>query len=464
MDLIKALELARAGRSQAERDFLEELRIPSVSTLPEHRADVRRNADWLRERFDALGFETSLTDVTEGGHPVLQADWRGAGAAPTLTIYGHYDVQPPDPLEEWESPPFEPVVKDGHVYARGSSDNKGNHLPALKAAEYAVAAGGPPLNLRFLIEGEEEIGGPSLPRYLKDNAGRLASDYTLIWDGGFSTEGRPAIVTGLRGILYVEIHATGAARDLHSGGFGGVAPNPLNSLARVLGELKGRDGRVTIPGFYDGVKAPAPEESADWDRSEGFGETVRALIGARQLEGEQEYAPVERMASRPTLDVNGFIGGFTGDGTKTVIANRAMAKVSMRLVPDQDPARILESLRSYARSLSTPGVEVEVKELGFFARPVTLGFDHVAARAAADAYREAFGLEPALRRMGGSVPVTSDFQDHVGGLIVCSGLGQAGAGAHGPNEKMSLDNFHRGTEMLLRFMQNLAPAGTGNGR
>lgn len=461
MDLQKALELARSGRPQAERDFLEELRIPSVSTLPEHRADVRRNADWLRDRFHRLGFETWLTDVREGGHPVLEADWRGAGAAPTLTIYGHYDVQPPDPLEEWESPPFEPVVKDGLVYARGSADNKGNHLPALKAAEYAVAAGGPPLNLRFLIEGEEEIGGPSLPRYLKDNAGRLASDYTLIWDGGFSAEGRPAIVTGLRGILYVEIHATGAARDLHSGGFGGVAPNPLNTLARILGELKARDGRVTIPGFYDAVQAPSPEEAADWDRSEKFGETVRGLIGASELEGERDYPAVERMSSRPTLDVNGFLGGFVGEGTKTVIPHRAMAKVSMRLVPDQDPVRILESLRAYAGSLSTPGVMVEVKELGFFARPVTLGFDHVAAGAARAAFRVAFGLEPALRRMGGSVPVTSDFQDHVGGLIVCSGLGQAGAGAHGPNEKMSLDNFHKGTEMLLHFMQGLAAAGDG---
>src|SRR5437764_11075065 len=293
MSLERALELARAGRGAAEADLFEELRIPSVSTLPEHRADVRRNCEWLAERFRGLGLETSITDVAEGGHPVLRADWRGADGAPTLTIYGHYDVQPPDPLSEWRTPPFEPRVADGLVYARGCADNKGNHMAALKAAEYALAAGGPPVNLRFLLGGEEEITGPSLPTYVRQRAAELATDYVLVWDGGFSPDGRPELVTGLRGILYVQLDATGPAVDLHSGGYGGNAPNPLNTLARILGELKDRSGRVTIPGFYDGIEAPAAEDMADWDRSDAFAETLRGLMGATALEGEAEYSAAE---------------------------------------------------------------------------------------------------------------------------------------------------------------------------
>jgi acetylornithine deacetylase/succinyl-diaminopimelate desuccinylase-like protein len=456
MSLEPALDLARAGRTAAEADLFEELRIPSVSTLPEHRADVRRNCEWLAERFRSLGLEVAITDVVAEGHPVLQADWRGADGAPTLTIYGHYDVQPPDPLEEWLSPPFEPSVRDGFVYARGSSDNKGNHMAALKAAEYALAAGGPPVNLRFLLEGEEEITGPSLPRYVRDNAARLATDAILVWDGGFAPDGRPQLVTGLRGILYVELEASGPAVDLHSGGYGGNAPNPLNTLARILGELKGRDGRVTIPGFYDGVREPSEAEMADWDRSPAFDETLRELMGASALEGEAGYSAAERAWARPTLDVNGFVGGFTGEGKKTVIPARGRAKVSMRLVPDQDPARILDSLSEYVDELTTPGVEVRVRLLGA-APPVLASADHPAARALAAAFEAAFGRPAARLRTGGSIPVAVDFQEALGAPMMVSGLPQPGAGAHSPNEHLSLDHYHRGTEALLRLMWSLRP-------
>jgi acetylornithine deacetylase/succinyl-diaminopimelate desuccinylase-like protein len=456
MNLERALTLAREGRSQAEQDLFEELRIPSVSTLPAHRGDVRRNCDWLADRLRSLGFTVSITDVLDGGHPVLRADWRGAGdAAPTLTVYGHYDVQPPEPLEEWKSPPFEPTVRDGFVYARGSADNKGNHLAALKAAEYALAAGGPPINLRFLVEGEEEISGRSLPEYLRANASQLAADWVLVWDGGFSPEGRPALVTGLRGIVYVELHASGAAIDLHSGGFGGVAPNPLNTLARILGELKDRSGRVTIPGFYDRVRPALPAETADWDFSPAFAETVRGLMQASALEGEEDFAPVERVWARPTLDVNGFIGGFTGEGEKTVIAARGSAKVSMRLVPDQDPEEVLGALRTYVDQLTTPGVKVEVELLGY-APPVLAGAEHDGAVALAAAFEAAFG-QPAVRvRTGGSIPVSVDFQEAVGAPLMISGLTQPGGAAHSPNENLSLDNFHRGTEALVRLFWELA--------
>jgi acetylornithine deacetylase/succinyl-diaminopimelate desuccinylase-like protein len=454
MSLERALELARAGRGAAESEFFEELRIPSVSTLPEHRDDVRRNCEWLADRFRALGLDTSITDQVEGGHPVLRADWRGADGAPTLTIYGHYDVQPPDPLEEWRTPPFEPTVRDGVVYARGCSDNKGNHMAALRAAEYALAAGGPPVNLRFLLEGEEEITGPSLPAYVRARAPELATDYVLVWDGGFSPDGRPELVTGLRGILYVQLDASGASVDLHSGGYGGNAPNPLNTLARILGELKDRDGRVTIPGFYDGVRAPDPDDMADWDRTDAFGETLRGLMGASVLEGEAEYSAAERAFARPTLDVNGFIGGFTGEGKKTVIPAKGSAKVSMRLVPGQDPMRILDSLREYVDELTTPGVEVEVRLLGA-APPVLTGAAHPGAVALAEAFETAFGKPAARLRTGGSIPVAVDFQEALGAPMMISGLSQPGAGAHGPNEHFSLDHFHRGTEALLRLMWSL---------
>jgi acetylornithine deacetylase/succinyl-diaminopimelate desuccinylase-like protein len=464
MSLENALRLAQQGRSEAERDLLEELRIPSVSTLPAHRGDVRRNCEWLAERLRALGFTVAVTDVLDGGHPVLQADWRGAGdAAPTLTVYGHYDVQPPEPLEEWRSPPFEPVLRDGHVYARGSADNKGNHMAALKAAEYALASGGPPLNLRFLIEGEEEISGRSLPEYLRANSSRLAADWVLVWDGGFSPDGRPALVTGLRGILYVELRASGAAIDLHSGAYGGVAPNPLNTLARILGELKDRSGRVTIPGFYERVRPPHQAETAEWDRSPAFAETVRDLMQASVLEGEEDFAPVERMWARPTLDVNGFIGGFTGEGAKTVIAARCSAKVSMRLVPDQDPEQVLDSLREYVDELTTPGVKVEVDLLGS-APPVLAGADHAGALALAAAFEESFARPAVRMRTGGSIPVSVDFQEAVGAPLMVSGLSQPGAAAHSPNENFSLDNFHRGTEALVRLFWSLPSPLSGEGK
>ncbi len=457
MSLEAALDSARASRDRDLEEFLEELRIPSVSTLPERAADVRRNAEWLRRRFDALGFQTFLIDVEGGLHPVLRADWHGRPSAPLLTIYGHYDVQPPDPIGEWPSPPFEPTVRDGLVYARGAADNKGNHFAALKAAEHWFAAGGPPVNLRFLIEGEEEISGRSLPTYLRENAAGLRTDYVLIWDGGFASDGVPALVTGLRGILYTELHARGAGVDLHSGGFGGVAPNPLNTLARIVGELKDRAGRVTIPGFYDAVVMPTAEELAAWPLTEDFERTVEEISQAEVLEGEPGHPVAVRMWARPTLDVNGMTGGFTGEGSKTVIPAHAMAKVSMRLVPDQDPQRIFETLCEYVQELTTPGVRVEVRQLGA-APPVTCGTDHAAARSAAAAYQAAFGQAARPVRMGGSIPVAIDFQEALGAPMVVSGLSQPGSGAHSPQERFSLDHFHRGIEMLIRFMEGLRPA------
>ena len=450
-----ALTAARAGREQSQLDLFEELRIPGISTLAESRADVRRNADWLRARLEALGFTTTLTDVEGGIHPVLQADLAGGPGAPTLTIYGHYDVQPVDPVDLWTSPPFEPEVRDGFVFARGCADNKGNHMAALKAVEFLVGAGGAPMNIRFLLEGEEEISGPSLPKYLADNADRLKSDYSLIWDGGFSTANQPNLITGLRGMLYTELEAQGPAIDLHSGIYGGVAPNPLNSLARVLAELKDREGHVTVPGFYDDVAEPDPEELARLERPENVEAILKEEMGATALEGEPGFDPVERIGTRPTLDVNGFIGGFTEPGMKTVIAAAGRAKVSMRLVPNQDPERIFEAYSRHVQSLATAGVRITARRLAA-ARPVLLPWNNTLSRATAAAFESAYGSPAVFSREGGTIPVTTAFQDHVGGEIVVSGIIQNNARPHSPNENLSLDHFHRGIEMLIHLILNLA--------
>jgi acetylornithine deacetylase/succinyl-diaminopimelate desuccinylase-like protein len=452
--LEEALKSAREGRGQAEADLFEFLAIPSVSSLPDHDADTRRACDWTADRLRRIGMVVEITDMPGGRHPVISAEWLGRPGKPTLAIYGHYDVQPPDPLEEWVTPPFEPTVRDGRVYARGACDNKGQVLAGIKAAEHAFATGGPPLNLRFLIEGEEEISGPSLPHFLRENAARIPSDYVLIADGEFTAPGLPNLLTGLRGLLYTEIVAEGAAADLHSGIFGGVAPNPLNTLAHVISALKGRDGRVTIPGFYDDLIAPTEEEVASWDKVKDAA-TLQRLMAVRALEGEEEFSPAERTWGRPTLDVHGVVGGFIGAGSKTVIPAHAKAKVSMRLVPRQDPAKIFDSLAAYLKGLETPGVGLSLVKLGE-APPVLAGVDHPGIAAARKAFLLAYGAEPVLVREGGSVPVTVDFQEALNPMLMLTGFGLPDDALHSPNEKMDLDQYHRGTEMVLHLMEELS--------
>jgi len=452
-----ALKRAKEGRAQAQAELLEFLAIPSVSSLPTHDADTRRACEWTAERLRRMGMAVEVADVAGGRHPVISAEWLGRPGKPTLAIYGHYDVQPPDPLEEWLTPPFEPTIRDGRVYARGACDNKGQILAGIKAAEHAFAGGGPPLNLRFLIEGEEEISGPSLPRFLRENAPRIPADYVLIADGEFTAPGLPNLLTGLRGLLYTEIVAEGAAADLHSGIFGGVAPNPLNTLAHAIAALKGRDGKISIPGFYDDVVAPTEEEVASWNRVRDEA-GLKRLMGVRALEGEEGYSPAERTWARPTLDVHGIVGGFIGEGSKTVIPARAKAKVSMRLVPRQDPAQVYDSLATYLKGLETPGVALSLVRLGQ-APPVLAGVDHPGIAAARKAYVKSFGAEPVLVREGGSVPVTVDFQEALGPMLMLTGFGLPDDALHSPNEKMDLEQYHRGTEMVLHLMDELVGAG-----
>jgi acetylornithine deacetylase/succinyl-diaminopimelate desuccinylase-like protein len=456
--LDQVLDRARQRRADAEAALFELISIPSVSALPEYARDCRRAADWLLARLGDMGMDARAVDVIEGGHPVVVAEWMGRPGAPTLTVYGHYDVQPPDPVDEWRSPPFEPTVRDGCVYGRGADDNKGQHLASVVAAEHWLAAGGPPVNLRFLIEGEEETNGRSLSRYVRSNAARLASDYLLIGDGGFFAPGLPGLVTSLRGLLYTEIEVVGPSVDLHSGIFGGIAPNPFNSLAHVLAGLKDRDGHVTIPGFYDGVEPPTPEELRDWQNLPITEEQLRIAMGVPELAGEPGYSVLERRWARPTLDVHGVVGGFTGAGSKTVIPARAKAKVSMRLVPRQDPAKVLAGLRTAVDALVTPGTRATVTELTA-APAVRMETDHAGVGALRRAFAAAFGAPPALVREGGSVPVTVDFQEALDARMLVTGFGLPDDGLHSPNERMRLDQYHRAAETMIRLMHELTVDG-----
>jgi acetylornithine deacetylase/succinyl-diaminopimelate desuccinylase-like protein len=447
-----ALARARRSRDQDLADLLEEVSIPSISALPERRADCRRNAEWLRERLERLGLEAKVVEVVPGAPPMVVGESRRRVGRPHLTVYGHYDVQPPDPLDQWKSPPFQPEIRDGRIYGRGVADSKCNHLAALKAVEHLVDAGELDVDVRFLIEGEEEVSGTALPKYLRDNADKLDTDAVLLWDGGFDEYGRPTLATALRGMLYVEVHATGAPVDLHSGTYGGLAPNPANSLARILGELKSRDGRVTIPGFYDDVRGPSDEELRAWEEDDPrYIAAVKAISGLHALEGEPEYLALERAGSRPTLDVNGMLSGFVEAGQKTIIPAAAFAKVSMRLVPEQDWKAILESLEAYVQTLSTPGVDVRVDLLSA-GPPVTAGTDSPAADLLRAAFKETFKKDTALVRVGGSIPVAVDFQMAVKAPLLISGIDEADTAIHSPNERLTVEQYHLGIEALIRFI------------
>jgi acetylornithine deacetylase/succinyl-diaminopimelate desuccinylase-like protein len=450
-----ALKRARAGREAAERDLFELLTIPSISALSEHREDCRRAASWLVDRLRRMGMDAMLCQVDPRGHPVVVAEWMGRPGAPILTVYGHYDVQPPDPLDEWRTGPFDPTVRDGYVYARGASDNKGQHLAGVKAAEHCFATGGPPVNLRFMIEGEEEISGKSLPGFVRQNADDLASDLLLIADSAFLAQGMPSLLAGLRGLLYVEIDVSGPRTDLHSGVYGGVAPNPLQSLVSVLAGLKDRDGTVRIPGFYHDVLPPTAEEVGAWKDLQWLVDRKRREIGAPDMAGEPAFSPLERNWARPTLDVHGVAGGFTGEGTKTVIPARARAKLSMRLVPDQDPTHILSGLRQLVSQLVLQGTRAKVRELSR-APAVRIESRHGGVVAATVAFEAAYGAGPSLIREGASVPVAADFQEALGCPMLVTGFGLPDDALHSPNERFSLDQYHRGTEMVIYLMHELA--------
>jgi acetylornithine deacetylase/succinyl-diaminopimelate desuccinylase-like protein len=435
--------------------YLDFLRIPSISGIPEHAADCRRAADQLAGDLRAAGLEH--VDVSEtGGHPIVYADWLHAAGAPTVLLYGHYDVQPVDPLDEWQAPPFEPIVRDGRVLARGASDDKSNISIALAAAEALLATRGAlPVNLRFVFEGEEESSSVHLEPWLAGNAARLAADVALVADSGFFAGNLPAITVGLRGLAAAEIHVRGPFQDVHSGVFGGAIENPINALASIIAGLKGADGRIRIPGFYDDVVPLSDAERVALAALPLDEEALRLELDVPALVGESGWTTTERRGARPTLDVNGIWGGFSGEGSKTIIPGRAHAKITCRLVADQDPDRIFAHLRDYVMQIAPPGVRVEVVSTGG-GRPTLTPHDQPATRAYARALEATFGRAPLFVREGGSVPVAASFASILGLPVTVMGFMPPNGNFHAPNEWMDMANFETGIRALAAFFDEFA--------
>ena len=448
---------AVAFAAQNHDRFLEELkdllRIPSISTLPENKPDCRRAADLLANELKRIKMENVGLIETEG-HPLVYADWLHAAGKPVVLIYGHYDVQPPDPLDEWVSPPFEPAERNGNLYARGAVDDKGQVWAQLKALESLLAAAGVlPLNVRVLFEGEEEVGGEGIADYVASKPSKLKADFALVSDTELFAPGLPTLCVGLRGMIYTEIEVRGARTDLHSGMYGGAAPNPFVSLAQILARLKDEEGRILIPGFYDDIIPPSHEELAAW-RSLPFDEEHYRIteVGSSKLVGEPGYTVLERTWARPSLDVHGIPGGFTGAGAKTVIPAKALAKVSMRLVPGMTPSKSFKLYKNYVERVAPDGVEVDVR-LVHQGDPCLVPVDNPYIQAAVRALHEVWNRDTVFIRSGGSIPIVGDFARHLGLPSVMMGFGLPDDNLHAPNEKFSLKNFELGIVSLIRFFE-----------
>lgn len=439
-------------RQAAEQELFELLRIPSVSADPAHVGDMARAAAFLRDKLAALGF-TARVDQT-AGHPLVYAERQDAPGKPTVLIYGHYDVQPEAPLEEWVTPPFEPTVREGRIYARGSTDDKGQAYAHVRGVELLLRGGPLPVNVKFLLEGEEEVGSPNLEAYLREHAQELKADVIVISDGSRFAPDVPTVTYGLRGLSYVEIHVQGANRDLHSGSYGGAAPNPINALCQIIARLKDEQGRITIPGFYDGVEELTPEEREMWAKLPHSDEEFAASIGVSALPGEEGYSTLERLWARPTLDVNGIWGGYQGEGSKTVIPAKAGAKVSMRLVPGQDPERITRLAQEYIPTLAPAGVQVEVKAM-HGGQPVKVDLDSPFIQAADRALHRVYGKPAAFARTGGSIPIVAAFRALLGAPVLLVDFGLNEDAPHSPNESFAVEDYHNGILTSAYLLQEL---------
>ena len=437
------IDLININRDRYVDELKSYLAIPSISALPEHADDVRACAAWTADEMRRVGLE-HVRIIDTPGNPVVYADWLHADGAPTILFYGHYDVQPVDPLELWESPPFEATVREGEIYARGAADDKGQVFMHLKAVEAVLRGSGRlPVNIRFILEGEEEIGSVNLETFVRDHADELAADVVVISDSPMFDRGVPSICYGLRGLTYLQIDLRGTASDLHSGSFGGAVANPAFVLAQVLAQMKDRGGRVKIPGFYDDVRPLRDAERAEFARLPFNERRYRNDLGAPKLFGERGYTTLERLWGRPTFEVNGMLSGFTGDGAKTVIPAVAMAKVSMRLVPDQDPDKVAGLCEDYLRKVTPKTVELNITRM-HGGRPWMTDFDNPFVQAAGRAIERGFGRRPVFNREGGSIPVVATFQEVLGLPSVLFGVGLPDENAHAPNEKLDLGNFHNG--------------------
>ena len=437
------IDLININRDRYVDELKSYLAIPSISALPEHAEDVRACAEWTAAEMKRVGLE-HVRVIDTPGNPVVYGDWLHADGAPTILFYGHYDVQPVDPLELWESPPFEATVREGEIYARGAADDKGQVFMHLKAVEAVLRGSGRlPVNIRFILEGEEEVGSVNLENFVRGHKDELAADVVVISDSPMFDRGVPSICYGLRGLTYLQIDLRGTASDLHSGSFGGAVANPAFVLAQVLAQMKDRGGRVKIPGFYDDVRPLLDAERAEFAKLPFNERRYRNDLGAPKLFGERGYTTLERLWGRPTFEVNGMLSGFTGDGAKTVIPAVAMAKVSMRLVPDQDPDKVAGLCEEYLRKVTPKTVELNVTRM-HGGRPWMTDFDNPFVQAAGRAIELGFGRRPVFNREGGSIPVVATFQEVLGLPSVLFGVGLPDENAHAPNEKLDLGNFHNG--------------------
>jgi acetylornithine deacetylase/succinyl-diaminopimelate desuccinylase-like protein len=449
------LDFINVHRDRYVDELKQYLAIPSISALPEHATDVRRAAEWTAEALRAAGMQ-NVRLVETPGQPVVYGDWLGAPGKPTILFYGHYDVQPVDPLDLWTTPPFEATVRDGELYARGAADDKGQVFMHIKAVEaFMKLKGGLPVNMKFCIEGEEEVGSANLDNFVRDHKEELAADVVVISDSPMFDRGVPSICYGLRGLAYFQIDLRGTKSDLHSGSFGGAVANPAFVLAQILAQMKDRGGRVKIPGFYDDVRPLSDAEREEWKKLP-FSETrYRKELEAPRLFGESGYSTLERVWARPTLEVNGLLSGFTGDGAKTVLPAVAMAKVSMRLVPDQSPDTVAELFEAYVKKLCPPTVTLTVTRM-HGGKPWMTEFDNKYVRAAGRAIEQGFGQTPVFSREGGSIPVVSTFQEELGVPSVLFGVGLPDENAHAPDEKLDLGNFHNGVIASAYLYQEIA--------
>jgi acetylornithine deacetylase/succinyl-diaminopimelate desuccinylase-like protein len=439
----KVIDFINVNREKYLEELKALLAIPSISALPEHTADVVRCAEWCADEMRRIGLQNvKLFDTP--GNPIVYGDWLGAPGAPTILFDGHYDVQPVDPLDLWESPPFEAAVRDGEIYARGAADDKGQVFMHFKAVEAHLKQNGRlPVNIKFMIEGEEEVGSAHLDDFIRAHKSDLAGDVVVISDTAMFARGVPSICYSLRGLVYFQIDLRGSSTDLHSGVFGGALANPAFVLAQMISQMKDRGGHIKVPGFYDDVKPLEAAEREAWAKLPFNEKQYRKQFGIPKLHGETDYTTLERVWARPTLEVNGLLSGFTGEGAKTVLPAVAMAKISMRLVPNQDPAKIADLFQAFVEKLAPKTVEVKVTRM-HGGKPWIASYDNPYIQAAGRAIAKGFGREPIFTREGGSIPVVSTFQEELGVPSVLFGVGLPDENAHAPNEKLDVANFQNG--------------------
>jgi acetylornithine deacetylase/succinyl-diaminopimelate desuccinylase-like protein len=437
-------------------ELIEYLKIPTISSNPEYNNHIEEGAKWTARSLKNIGFE-NVDIMPTGGHPIVFGEWNGAGAdAPTVLIYGHYDVQPVDPLEEWKTDPFDPVIRDGKLFGRGTSDDKGQVFALIKGVEaFLKKRNELPVNVKFLIEGEEECGSDHTDKFIYDNSGLLECDSALIADTEWLAEDLPSLCYGLRGISFIEVMVKGPNRDLHSGTYGGAVDNPLNVLCWMIAQLKDRYGRITIPGFYDDVLDLTQEERNGFAELPFYEDDYCRELGIKEVAGEVGYTTLERTWARPSLDLNGISGGFTGRGAKTILPSKAMAKISMRLVPHQRASDVAVKIERFLRSIAPPTVDVQIKVL-HGANPVLVPRDSAGVKAAKIALKESFGKDPVFMREGGSIPIVELFQNVLRAPTVLMGLGLPTDNIHSPNENIDLKNFYGGIKAAAIFFDELA--------